>query len=48
LRAAVRDIADELQPGAYLVGASVDVVTMPYSSLCEQLRAVVRDVVAPR
>ncbi|HYU56988.1 MAG TPA: ribonuclease P protein component [Actinomycetota bacterium] len=43
LRAALLDVADELEPGgAYLVGAGAGVVTMPYDALRDQLRAVVR------
>jgi ribonuclease P protein component len=43
LRAALRDQADALRPGAaYLVGASREVVSMPFAELTRCLRAALR------
>jgi ribonuclease P protein component len=42
VRAALASIVDELEPGAYLVGATADVVTMPFETLCEQVRDATR------
>lgn len=44
LRAIVRELNDELAPGAYLLGAGADAATLPYGELrmtvSEALRAV--------
>lgn len=43
LRAAVAEISEELElGGAYLLGAGTAVIAMPYSTVCEHVRALVR------
>jgi ribonuclease P protein component len=41
LRAAVVEVADRLDGGAYLFGAGRDVVTMPFAELVERVGALV-------
>jgi ribonuclease P protein component len=49
VRAALAEIAGELDPGgAYLVGASVDAMTLPFASLRDQLSAAAQAAVEAR